>query len=262
MILFFIIEFLTLFYILYFISFFVYYYLKNHKNNSHSFVKNVSKKDYKLLRLPIQLALDFANRDSNAFEPHGIILFCGRQGAGKTISMIKYATDIKYIYPQCKVLSNTEFTLADVNIVDSDIIVKTENGNKGVLVLIDELQLWFNSKLSKSNLDFGWLGCLCQNRKQRRVICGTAQQFYMVQKDIRTQCTTLVQCYTILGCVTFNLWFTPIVDNEGNTVKKRFRKLTWFIQNDELRHSYDTYKTITSIYKAGANERSLNNGKQ
>lgn len=47
--------------------------------------------------LPKNIGADIARRNPNEFREHGIIIFEGEQGAGKTSSMVQYALELKNI---------------------------------------------------------------------------------------------------------------------------------------------------------------------
>lgn len=203
-----------------------------------------------LFDFPIQFGKDCAHYDPDTFEPHGIIVFEGEQGAGKTISLVQYANTLKKQYPACKVLSNTKLTFQDDSLDDWHMLTDYKNGKFGVVTVIDECQNYFNSKQSK---DFPpeMLSVVTQNRKNRRIILMTAQQFYMLAKDIRTQATELRSAFTVLGCLTFVIRRKPFFDSEGTPVKYKWLGMYFFVQTDELRNSYDTYAVIEGLSKSG-----------
>ena len=49
---------------------------------------------------------EFRKQHPEYFDPDGIIVFCGMQGAGKTISAVQYVQKLCELYPQVKVCSN------------------------------------------------------------------------------------------------------------------------------------------------------------
>ena len=65
----------------------------------------------------------------------------------------------------------------------------------GVICCLDEMQNWFSSNQSR---DFPpeMLQVITQNRKNRRVIFGTAQTFNRLSKPIREQATEVRECHT------------------------------------------------------------------
>ena len=228
------------------------YYNKDYKKVSG--VKDVFLFRHYLL-LPYYIGVDIARRNPNYFRPHGVVIFTGHQGYGKSISMFQYATTLKNEYPLVKIISNTKFTLADYNLNHWKFLVNFDNGELGVIAIIDELQNWFNSKQSK-NFPPEMLSTITQCRKSKRIVLGTAQQFYMISKDLRTQCTLVCECYTIFSRLTIVVKKEPIVDNEGEVLKMRFKGFYSFVQTDKLRESYDTYATIKNLSDSGFYERS------
>jgi len=202
------------------------------------------------LDFPIQFGKDCAHYNPDTFDPHGIVVFEGEQGAGKTISLVQYAETLKKKYPLCKVVSNTALTFQDEPLDDWHKLTTYTNGAQGVCCVIDECQNYFNSKQSK---DFPpeMLSVVTQNRKNRRIILMTAQQFYMLAKDIRTQATEIRSAFTFLGCLTFVIRRKPYFDSEGTPVKMKYLGMYFFVQTEELRNSYDTYAVIEGLSKSG-----------
>lgn len=214
-------------------------------------------------KLPWQVGKDKARSDPSDFAYKGIVIFTGEQGQGKSISMIQFARSMKEEFPECMVLSNTQVDFQDMFITDYRPICEIENGKKGIIVIMDELQNWFNSKQSK---DFPpeMLSVVTQQRKQRRILLGTAQQFYMLSKDIRSQVATgeIRSCHTFLGAYTLVIRKKPYFDAEGNLIKTRFLGMYGFVHDDDLRNCYDTYATVKNLSISGfkpSSERSSNN---
>ena len=239
----------------FFFGFFRYY---NKDFKKVSGVKEVFLFKHYLL-LPYYIGVDTARQNPNYFKPHGVVIFTGHQGYGKSISMFHYATKLKNEYPLVKIISNTKFTLADYNLNHWKFLTTFDNGEEGVIAIIDELQNWFNSKQSK-NFPPQMLTTITQCRKSKRIVLGTAQQFYMISKDIRTQCTLVCECFTLFNRLTIVLKKEPIVDNEGEVLKMRFKGFYSFVQTDSLRNSYDTFATIQNLADSGFYERKEKNG--
>lgn len=183
--------------------------------------------------------------------PHqGLIVYTGRQGSGKTSTLVRDMMLIQKEYPLCKVLTNLAYTKQDVALNHWKQLVDYKNGHLGVIVAIDELQNWFSCNQSK-NFPPEMLQVITQNRKNRRVIFGTAQNFYLLAKAIRSQCTEVRECFTIFGCLTIVRRREPILDGEGNVSEWKNRGIYFYVHDDELRASYDTYKVIESLAKSG-----------
>lgn len=128
--------------------------------------------------------------------------------------------------------------------------VDYNNAEKGVIVGMDETQNWFSSAQSK-NFPPEMLTVCTQNRKNRRIILGTAQSFYLLAKAIRTQCTEIRECYTFFGCLTVVRRLEPALDFEGNIAELKKKGYYFFVHNKELRESYDTYKCISALSDSG-----------
>ena len=174
---------------------------------------------------PKMFILDRVNRPAYFFPVHGLIVFEGRQGSGKTSSMVHFIHDLQKQYPRLKVITNFGYAAEDMTLFDWHQLIDYCNGYEGVCVGMDELQNWFSCKQS-ANFPPEMLGVVTQNRKNRRVILGTAQNFYMLAKDIRTQCTEVRRCMTFGGVFTVVHRVRPIC-NSGGDVEK-FENIGWY----------------------------------
>ena len=223
---------------------------KRFKKGSRKLVKKHSFFRRIFIDLPKQFVDDLFNRDPDFFSYQGLIIFEGRQGSGKTTSMVEQAIRMQKEYPLCKCTSNLGYTHEDMALLDWRMLINYKNGIKGVIVLMDELQNWFSSNDSK-NFPPEMLQVITQNRKNRRVIMGTAQNFYLLSKAIRTQTTEVRRCATLLGCLTIVRRFEPILDAEGNVAEWKNKGMYFFVHNKELRESFDTFKVIERLTKVG-----------
>lgn len=199
---------------------------------------------------PKMFVLDRVNRPANFFPVHGLIIFEGRQGSGKTSSMVHFLHELQHEYPMCKVITNFCYEHEDMVLLDWHQLIDYKNGYEGVVVAMDELQNWFSCKQS-ANFPPEMLGVVTQNRKNRRVILGTAQNFYMLSKDIRTQCTELRRCITLAGVFTIVHRVRPICNSAGEVEK--YEGIGWYcwVHTPEERESYDTYKAIENLAASG-----------
>ena len=184
------------------------------------------------------------------FGYKGLVIFEGRQGSGKTSSMIQFARKMQEEYPKSKCTTNLGYTKEDDILDDWRKLTDYTNDKYGVICVLDELQNWFSSNQSK---DFPpeMLQVITQNRKNRRIILGTSQNFYLLAKAIRSQCTEIRRCITLLGCLTLVRRLEPILDSDGNV--KEFKPIGYYfyVHDKDLRESYDTYKVIESLSKSG-----------
>jgi hypothetical protein len=193
---------------------------------------------------------DLYNMKPDFFKPQGLIIFTGRQGNGKTSALMQYAIDLLDTYPKSKCLSNTKFAYQDVELKHWRQLVDYKNAHKGVIVIMDELQNWFGSTQSR-NFPPEMLSVITQNRKNRRVILGTAQNFYLLAKPIRSQCSEVRQCITLGGVLTIVTRREPICDESGDVKEMKFRGMYFFVHSDRLRNSYDTYSIVESLSNSG-----------
>lgn len=196
---------------------------------------------------------DIYNREPDFFGPQGLIIFTGRQGNGKTSAVMQYAIDLLDTYPKAKCLSNTKFAYQDEKLLHWKQLVNYKNGHKGIVVIMDELQNWFGSNQSR-NFPPEMLGVITQNRKNRRVILGTAQNFYLLAKAIRSQCTEIRQCMTLAGVLTVVVKREPIIDNDGDVKDLKYRGMYCFVHSDRLRNSYDTWSVVDALSESGFQE--------
>lgn len=248
---------LVIFLLLYFAWVIYFKYIKKMKKKKGQRYK--VKKDKLIKKIfydtPKRMALDYMNRDPEDFQEKGLILYTGNQGGGKTSTMIRDTRILQTEYPKLKVMSNLKYKFQDEELKDWKQMLDYKNGRKGVVIQIDEIQNWFNSKASR---DFPpeMTQLVTTNRKERRLIMGTAQRFYMVAKDIRTQVSEVRNCITLFGCLTIVHRQVPIVDADGNVEKLKGKGWYCWVHNEEVRNAYDTYEVIETLKKKGFVPRS------
>lgn len=206
---------------------------------------------------PKQYADDMLNFDPNFFKYQGCIIYTGRQGRGKTIAMVHDAYMMQLEYPKCKCLSNLAYKHENFALNHWKQLVNYKNGKYGVIVMMDETQNWFSSNQSK-NFPPEMLQVITQNRKNRRIILGTAQNFYLLAKAIRSQATEVRECCTFFGCLTFVHRKEPVLDADGGVKEWKNRGWYFFVHDAALRESYDTYKVIESLSADGFKEPKIN----
>ena len=93
------------------------------------------------------LLVDFLERDKHLgeFREYGFTFFVGRQGAGKTISMVHYLDRMKERYPDCIVVANFDYYQADRIMTDWRDLLEIRNGTNGVIFAIDEIHSEYDS---------------------------------------------------------------------------------------------------------------------
>lgn len=199
--------------------------------------------------VPRRRVLDRFQRETGYFYPKGIHMFCGEQGAGKTIAAVEMMLRLQKQYPQSKMITNFGVTTENDPLDEWQQLLEYTNGHKGVIVGIDEIQNWFMSGLNK--LPEGMLEVATQNRKNNRILCCTAQVFTRVNKGLREQVTMVYNPHTFMGCFTVVVKRKPRFDSEGQVLDMKYKGMYCFTHTDELRSAYDTYKVIHTLAREG-----------
>lgn len=199
----------------------------------------------------VRYRVDNYIRNPDYFSPFGCALFCGPQGSGKSYSAVVYVYHLMRLYPKCLLCTNLKlFGLFDdfknrVEMYHGPISLRSvRNGTDGVIFLIDEMHIEFNSLESK-NMPISIFEDISQQRKQRCHIVGTAQVFGRLAKPFREQMYQVIFCKNYLGALQYN----SVVD--GLTIKQMQDKYTgkvlrkYFLVHDaRFYDSFDTYDVI------------------
>lgn len=191
----------------------------------------------------------FRKEHPEYFDPSGILVFCGPQGAGKTLSAVQYVRKLVQKYPRMVLVTNVQIKGLDgievypyTGIQDFS---KYHNGFAGVVYLIDEIHIEFNSLESK-NIDPSVITEIAQQRKQRKHIVGTSQVFGRIAKPFREQFKYVVLCRCLFGCLQYNTLIDgerAIVDDSGHLTADTVKRFFWW-HTPALYDSYDTYAKI------------------
>ena len=169
---------------------------KRFKKGQHNIVKKASFFRRLLIDFPKQFTDDLFEKDPEFFKYQGLIVFEGRQGSGKTMSMVEFIMRMQEEYPLAKTTTNFGLISQNKELKDWKMLIDYKNDKQGVIVGMDELQNWFSSNDSK-NFPPEMLGIITQNRKNRRIILGTSQNFFLLAKAIRSQATEVRRCTTL-----------------------------------------------------------------
>ena len=122
---------------------------------------------------------------------------------------------------------------------------KYSNGFEGVVFLIDEIHIEFNSLESK-NIDPSVMTEIAQQRKQRKHIVGTSQVFGRIAKPFREQFKYVVLCRCLWGVLQYNTLIDgerAMVDDDGHLEAETVKRYFWW-HKPELYDSYNTYAKI------------------
>lgn len=216
------------------------------------------------------------------FYADGLTVFVGEQGSGKTLSAVNYVYNLLEKYPKSKLVTN--IWLSDYPIVsyeewkgsqpeeilklsdydlhslykkvnrvfafnNADDLTEYSNGENGVIYLIDEIQLYFNSLESK-NINPDVMVQFSQQRKQRKHIVCTSQVFGRMAKPLREQFSSVVVCKNYFGFIQRNQVVNrdSLNDGENGTsteLKGKVLKTILWIHHPNYYRRYDTYYTIS-----------------
>ena len=225
------------------------------KVKKHSILKKI------YIDFPYRFIRDRLEKDPEEFGEFGVRFICGEQGSGKTVFLTKYLLDLQAKYPKLKIQTNYCYKYEHNKITHWKDLVERSNGIYGYVNVLDEVQNWFNSLASK-NFPPEMMTEISQQRKQRKLFLCTSQVFGRVAKPIREQAMIVYEPYTLFGCVTFVRAYKPTFDDTGTLIKKKPRGFQFFIHNDIIRDSYDTYKKVEEMSKTGfkSEEIQIRNG--
>lgn len=199
--------------------------------------------------------LMFARDNPDYFYPAGIWVFCGPQGSGKTLSAVQTLKKMAEKYPKAMIVSNLDIKGLDREIIpftDYSQLTDMTNGVEGIIFLLDEIHVLWNSLESKE-VPISEMACFCQMRKDRRVIIGTSQVYGRIAKPIREQLQYIVDCRNWFGFVQVNRLLDPAeaVEKDGKLDAKQIGLKVWFHKPD-LYGSYDTLFKIKKARREGA----------
>lgn len=200
----------------------------------------------------IRYKLSFFRHHPNYFNPDGLVVFTGAQGTGKTLSAVNYVENLLKYYPKSILVTNlklSNYPFDDKRIFqfnDSDDLSRYSNGEYGVIYLIDEIQLYFNSLQSK-NINPEVMAQISQQRKQRKHIVATSQVFGRMAKPLREQFSSVLVCKKLFGFIQFN----KLVDRDsigendnGTTLKGSVKRRFFWLHSPKDYSKYDTYYVI------------------
>lgn len=175
----------------------------------------------------------------------GIYCYCGKQGSGKTYSVISFLNDNKdkKIYANLTSIKGIDYTY--INGFDELLKLRNEHD---ILIFYDEIftELTKYSKINTDVLDF-----LSQMRKRRIIFLTTAQEWGEIPLTFRRYCRYQINC-RLLNIPIFNGiliknfmdaenmhwsnddndWVAPLIENSIEHTRKK------------IADSYDTYEQI------------------
>lgn len=189
------------------------------------------------------------------FDPDGIWVFTGPQGSGKTLSCVHTAIQMADYYPRALLCSNIDIKGYEDRYIpfeSYDQLSELDNGIEGVIFVLDELHILWNSLESK-NVPFSEMATFCQMRKARRIILGTSQVYGRIAKPIREQLKYCFICQNYLGIFQHNVILDPsCTEEKDGHVSAPIVGNNWFFHTPEMYNSYETLSKVRRIDRNGA----------
>lgn len=193
----------------------------------------------------------FAREHPDYFHPDGFICFTGCQGSGKSLSAVQYIHKLVLKYPKVMLVTNCHLNFPDwhgkqVRYTGYKQMQELDNGYLGIILFLDEIQAEFNS-LESAKIDPAWFSVICQQRKRRLHVVGTAQLFSRISKPWREQFTACVRCRGWFDFIQYNQIISlDDVEEDANgsivSEKASFGKF-WF-RDPALYDYYDTWERV------------------
>ena len=196
----------------------------------------------------------FRKENPEYFYPEGLLVFCGSQRSGKTLSAVQYVKKLCIEYPRAILVTNTKIEglpghTAVLPYEGIRSLTEHTNGLNGVIYFIDEIHLEFNSLESK-NVPIEVMIEVSQQRKQRKHIVGTSQVYMRMAKPLREQIKNVVICKNFFKCIQYNRLIDGESAHEENGKLKfdTVKHILWF-HSPLLYNSYDTYAKMKRYSK-------------
>lgn len=195
----------------------------------------------------------FRKENPDYFNPDGLLVFVGGQGSGKSMSACNYVYVLMQLYPKCLLVTNMDLRDYPVDnkrvfrFNDASDLKKYKNGKLGVIYLIDEIHLYFNSLQSK-NINMDVMTQIAQQRKQRIHIVATSQVFGRMAKPLREQFNSIILCKCYFNFIQKN----SLIDREsidgdestGTNISGKVVRNYWWFRTPKMFDRYDTYAVI------------------
>lgn len=202
--------------------------------------------------LPYLIFRSIKDKRGQGVHLYGIYGYFGLPGKGKTMAMCQELKRLRKLYgDEIYIMTNFCYTDEDFAFTGWKDLLKEYD--KPLVCAWDEVQNEFNSRDFKT-FPISLLTLLTQVRKKNGIqILYTSQRWHFVDKNFRSLSFGCYECSTIFGCFTMTKLYDPVdYDNlcSNSDYEKRRRikpiKVDSFLQSDELRNCYDSYKMLES----------------
>ena len=202
--------------------------------------------------------------DPDMFNSFGVILFCGLQGSGKSLSAFDLIYNITKKKPDIVIISNVNISFHEyIPYNGIDTVLNTDNGTKGIILFLDEIANQVPSAMSK-DISSDWFTITNMLRKRRMLIIGTTPVFSRISKPFRVQFEYVCLCnQRFRGLIQDNYWYRCNVENtiigdgdSENTHNMQLVKHNWFTISKSSVTRYDTSEVVNVIKSSDRDIRS------
>lgn len=179
------------------------------------------------------------------FPYQGIWAFSGGQGSGKTLLLMHLLREMYEEFPDIMIVSNISiFGLPCIPFTGFEDFEKYNNGRKGIVFVIDEIDKLYNSLESK-HMPISHMVVWSQNRKNRRVILGTSQRFTRCAKGLREQAMWNYECKKpLLNLIYGFKVFDGAEYNDDGKYCGEDPKMNFYIPNVKVMRMYNTLEVV------------------
>ena len=205
---------------------------------------NYKEPDLNIKGIP-ELFAENTLKTKDPFPYAGMWIFSGAQGSGKTLLLMHLLKQIIDECPDAIVVSNISiYGVPSIPYTGVEDFEKYNNGNKGIIFVIDEIHTLFNSLESKG-MPLSTMQVWCQNRKNRRLILGTSQRFTRVSKGVREQTTWNYQCSKgIAGLLySYTVFDGSLYDDKGEYTGEE-PKRSFYVPKVSVMRMYNTLEVV------------------
>lgn len=203
-----------------------------------------------IVLFPYLLYRSIQDKKEKGIHLYGIYGYYGLAGKGKTMAMCHELEELRKQYGY-NIYIMTNFCYNDEDFPFTHWKDLLKNYDKPLVVAWDEIANEFNARSFK-DFPMALMTILTQVRKKNGIrILYTAQRWHFVDKNFRSLSFGCYECNTICGCFTITKLYDPVdydnlCSNSDFDKRRRIRpiKVDSFLQTDELRNCYDSYKML------------------
>lgn len=202
------------------------------------------------LKFVLHLSIKYKTFFRRGFVPNrgdfGVYCYCGKQGRGKTYSVIEFLRNNKDKEIYCNIPNIKDIKYTYFNGFDELLKLRDK---KNCIIVYDEIftALTRTSKMNTDVLDF-----LSQMRKRQIIFLTTAQEWLEINITLRRYCRYQIECnmfnFLGLGLLLKSFYDAEQMkwDNLANEYVAPLKSFTISKCNKVVADSYDTYAQISS----------------